>query len=261
MQAASALVQGIGDLPTTIVGGIAGAAATVETGPGMVAGAFAGAMGLNEGVRASLMLGYQRGSIDSVDEFLYRTGQVGLAIGKGAAMGYVTGYTGGLAQASSRFIAPSLTGVVGNTLRASAQPAVEVATMTGAHALSEGRMPTMEDFAMNGIMVGGMRLGGFYTSKLAYTFQKTGTTPKSLIQFAKQNPGVKEDLMSGNMALPQEAGGNFQPLFLEAPIIHDVQTGNNKFPFIDPPTYTTAQSWITAATKTIIIWEIGRAHV
>ena len=133
---------------------------------------------------------------------------------EGIAMGYATGYTGGMAQASSRFVAPSLTGVVGNTLRASAQPAVEVATMTGAHALSEGRLPTMEDFAMNGIMVGGMRLGGFYTSKLAYTFQKTGTTPQSLIQFAKQNPGVKEDLMSGNMALPKEAGGNFQPLYL-----------------------------------------------
>ena len=214
MQAASALAQGVGDLPTTAAGGVMGAAATVETGPGMIGGAFAGAMGLNEGVRSSLMLGYQRGSIDSVEEFMYRTGQVGLATGKGIAMGYATGYTGGMAQASSRFVAPSLTGVVGNTLRASAQPAVEVATMTGAHALSEGRMPTMEDFAMNGIMVGGMRLGGFYTSKLAYTFQKTGTTPQSLIQFAKQNPAVKEDLMSGNMALPKEAGGNFQPLYL-----------------------------------------------
>lgn len=214
MKAAAALAQGVGDLPTAVAGGVAGAAATAETGPGMIAGAFAGAMGLNEGVRASLMLGYQRGSIDSVDEFLYRTGQVGLATGKGAAMGYATGYAGGLAQASSRFIAPSLTGAVGNTLRAYAQPAVEVATMTGIHAASEGRMPTMEDFAMNGIMVGGMRLGGFYTSKLAYTFQKTGTTPQSLIQFAKQNPGVKEDLMSGNMALPKEAGGNFQPLYL-----------------------------------------------
>lgn len=214
MQAASAFAQGVGDLPTTVVGGVMGAAATVETGPGMVAGAFAGAMGLNEGARSSLLLGYQRGSIDSVEELMYRTGQVGLATGKGIAMGYVTGYTGGMAQASSRFIAPGLTGAVGNTLRASAQPAVEVATMTGAHALSEGRMPTMEDFAMNGIMVGGMRLGGFYTSKLAYTFQKTGTTPQSLIQFAKQNPAVKEDLMSGNMALPKEAGGNFQPLYL-----------------------------------------------
>lgn len=214
MQAASALAQGVGDLPTTVAGGVAGAAATAGSGPGVVAGAFAGVMGLNEGVRSSLMLGYQRGSIDSVEELMYRTGQVGLATGKGIAMGYVTGYTGGLAQASSRFIAPGLTGAVGNTLRASAQPAVEVATMTGAHALSEGRMPTMEDFAMNGIMVGGMRLGGFYTSKLAYTFQKTGTTPQSLIQFAKQNPAVKEDLMSGNMALPKEAGGNFQPLYL-----------------------------------------------
>ena len=214
MQAASALAQGVGDLPTTVVGGVMGAAATVETGPGMIGGAFAGAMGLNEGVRSSLMLGYQRGSIDSVEEFMYRTGQVGLATGKGIAMGYVTGYTGGLAQASSRFIAPGLTGAVGNTLRASAQPVTEVATMTGAHALFEGRMPTMEDFTMNGIMVGGMRLGGFYTSKLAYTFQKTGTTPQSLIQFAKQNPAVKEDLLSGNIALPQEAGGNFQPLYL-----------------------------------------------
>lgn len=214
MQAASALAQGVGDLPTTVAGGVMGAAATVETGPGMIGGAFAGAMGLNEGVRSSLMLGYQRGSIDSVEEFMYRIGQVGLATGKGIAMGYATGYTGGMAQASSRFVAPGLTGAIGNTLRASAQPAVEVATMTGAHALSEGRMPTMEDFAMNGIMVGGMRLGGFYTSKLAYAFQKTGTTPQSLIQFAKQNPAVKEDLMSGNMALPKEAGGNFQPLYL-----------------------------------------------
>lgn len=214
MQAASALAQGVGDLPTTVAGGVAGAAATAGSGPGMVAGAFAGAMGLNEGVRSSLMLGYQRGSIDSVEEFMYRTGQVGLATGKGIAMGYATGYTGGMAQASSRFIAPGLTGAVGNTLRASAQPVTEVATMTGAHALSEGRVPTAEDFALNGIMVGGMRLGGFYTSKLAYAFQKTGATPQSLIQFAKQNPAVKEDLMSGNMTLPKEAGGNFQPLYL-----------------------------------------------
>lgn len=214
MQAAAALAQGVGDLPTTVVGGVAGAAATVETGPGMIGGAFAGAMGLNEGLRSSLMLGYQRGSIDSAEEFIYRTGQVGLAAGKGIAMGYATGYAGGMAQASSRFIAPGLTGVVGNALRASAQPGVEVATMSGTHALSEGRMPTMEDFALNGIMVGGVRLGGFYTSKLAYAFQKTGTTPQSLIQFAKQNPAVKEDLMSGNMVLPKEAGGNFQPLYL-----------------------------------------------
>lgn len=214
MQAATAVAQGIGDLPTTVVGAIGGAAATVETGPGMIAGAFAGAMGLNEGVRTSLMLGYQRGSIDSVDEFLYRTGQVGLATGKGAAMGYMTGYTGGLAQASSPFVAAGMRGAIGNTLRASAQPAVEVATMTGLHAASEGRLPTMEDFALNGVMVGGTRLGGFYTSKLAYNFQKTGTAPETLIQYAKQNPAVKEDLLAGNMALPKEAGGNYQPLYL-----------------------------------------------
>ena len=212
-QAAIGLAQGLGDLPTTVAGGLAGAAATVETGPGMIAGAFAGAMATNEGVRTSLMLGYQRGPIDSFDEFAYRTGQVGLATGKGAVMGYAVGYTGGLAQASSPFIAPALTGTAGNILRASAQPLVEVSAMTAINAGSEGRLPTMNDLALNGIMVGGYRLGGFYTNKLAYNFQKTGMAPETLIQYARETPGVKEDLMAGNMALPKDFGGNYQPLY------------------------------------------------
>lgn len=213
-KAAVGIAQGVGDLPTTVVGGIMGAAATAETGPGAIAGAFAGAMGLNEGVRASLLLGYQRGPIDSLEELAYRTGQIGLATGKGALTGYTIGYAGGLAQASAPFIAQGATGVVGQTLRASAQPLTEVAAMTAVNAGSEGRVPTMEDFALNGIMVGGYRLGGFYTNKLAYSFQKTGMNPESIIQYGKESPGVKEDIMSGNMILPKEFGGNYQPLYL-----------------------------------------------
>lgn len=214
MKAAMGAAQGLGDLPTTIAGGLVGAAATAGTGPGAIGGAFAGAMGMNEAVRSTLLLNYQRGTADSAEELLYRVGQVGLAAGKGILSGYMTGYAGGLAQASSGAILPSITGAVGNTVRASVQPAVEVATMSGANAAAEGRIPTFEDFALNGIMVGGVRMGGFYTSKLAYSFQKTGAHPESLIQFAKQNPAAKEDLLSGNIATLQEAGGNFQPLYL-----------------------------------------------
>ena len=213
-QAAMSFAQGLGDLPTTVAGGLAGAAATIETGPGALAGAFAGAMAMNEGVRSSLLLGYQRGPIDSFEEFAYRTGQVGLATGKGAITGYATGFTGGMASVSSPFIMQGAKGAIGATVRAAAQPATEVATMTAMNAAWERRLPTMEDFALNGIMVGGYRLGGFYTNKLAYSFQKTGMAPESLIQFAKEVPSAKEDLLSGNMALPREMGGNYQPLYL-----------------------------------------------
>lgn len=208
------LAQGIGDVPTTVLGGVMGAAATVETGPGAVGGAFAGAMALNEGVRSTLMMRYQRGPVDSFDELIHRTAQIGLVSGKAALTGYMAGYTGGMAGLSSSYIAPSFTGVAGNVLRASAQPAVEIATMTAAHSAMDNKLPTMEDLAMGGLMVGGMRLGGFYTNKLAYGFQKAGLTPESFIQYAKKAVDVKEDLLAGNMALPKELGGNFQPLYL-----------------------------------------------
>lgn len=211
---AAMAAQQIGDLPAYVAGGVMGGAATAATGSGALAGAFGGAMAFTESLRASLMMNYTRGGVTSAEEFLHRTAVVGETAATSYALGRFTGHAGGAAAQSSKFILPAFQGRGVNILRAAAQPATEVAAMTAGGAVLEQQLPTAEDLVMGGIAIGGIRLGGFYTNKLAYNFQKHGMTPKSIIQFAKKNLGFKEDLIAPNMKQAKDLGGNYIPLYL-----------------------------------------------
>lgn len=222
-----------GDLPAMAVGAAAGSAA----GP---AGAAAGAFAVPAGIRSILMAEYERGQIQTPQEFLFRGAMAMYEAGKGAAVGAAT-YGAG---AAARVAAPLL------------QVPAEVVAMTTAGAAVEGHLPAARDFVDGAILIGGMHgamaLGGKVvraaqdvTPRLRKIYEKTGIRPEQIIEDIKSDPSIRQDLMAvGGPEVPRAytlfenekatpvpgPAQNFEKVYPPAPEVVDGRTVRSEVP-------------------------------
>jgi hypothetical protein len=197
-----------GDIPAMLAGFLAGGGSAVALGqagpqaltpeeiitvPGM---AFGGAVALPSGLRAALIDGYNNGSIKDPQDFIAR--QFGIFLE--TAKGYATGFTGG---------------AVGAVAKPGAQTiASEVLGMTTVASALEGRVPTMEDFAVAsatvfgiGAAVKGTAGAAAVKRKIEGIYKDTGVAPGRVAEDAKESALLRDELLSDAVEVPTAYGG------------------------------------------------------
>jgi len=211
-----------GDLPAMVAGGIGGgavggAAGTVTlpvvgtVGFG-VAGAGAGAFALPAAIRKTLMDHYTKGDIQSFDDFYDRASGTLLETLKAGGTGAATAVAGPL-------VGKALPAAVGPLTKLGATSAAELATMTTVGKAMDGKVPNVDDFVDNALL-----LGAFHTATLAAkplstpinnaiqsriqtklmdTYAKTGMHPNEVFETASQDPVLRQQLLSDDPALPE----------------------------------------------------------
>lgn len=184
MRIANMVGDQFGSLPGYVAGGIVGGAAA---GP---VGAMAGGMAVEKGVRKILMDHYERGDINSPQEFADRFVSTAHETVKAGLIGAITAATGGA-------VAP----VAGPLAAVGA----EIATMTTAGAALENRLPTKDEFIDSAIVLGGLHMAGTVTPKLRNIYAATGEKPSEVIEAANTNIELKQELLSDNPNLPKQA--------------------------------------------------------
>lgn len=236
-KAAAGVAQGLGDLPTMIIGGAfggaAGAAMSGLAAPvGAVAGAGAGAGFTTEYVRNALLRAYTEGSAIDFKEFTNNMVDDFLAGGKGALVGIVAGGAGKVAAP----VAQSIAGKFANPLVSSAISggttlAAEASALTATMAALDQKVPTAEDFLVAGLTLGSFKLGSMYTGKgvqkageaaaKAYKgklinkapdlyinkfmdeFSETGRSPELIGKASLIDPTIKEKMLAVNQKVTQ----------------------------------------------------------
>lgn len=188
-----------GDFPLMVFGALLGVGSTIETGPGAVAGAAYGAWTLPAGVRKVYMDRIGRGEVKSFGEFAFRLAS---AVDHANRAGFVGLATAGVGQAA-RAAGPLVS-----------LPA-EVATMTAAGAAFEGRVPDAQEFADAALLVGGLhaatatargvgrvRASFDLAGRLRDIYARTGKRPAEVALEARDDPGIREHLLSEGEGLP-----------------------------------------------------------
>lgn len=184
-----------GDMPAMLAGMMGGGAA----GP---IGASAGAFALPAALRQTLMDHYTKGDIKDFKDFYERASATFLTTLKSGTIGAVTGGAGmlakGLVAGASPLVAAATVG------------GAEVSAMTTAGAVMDGHVPNYQDFVDNAILVGGMHLtsipAGAITSRIApklmNIYAKTGIKPEEVLEHAKTDPTIQQDILSLNKEIP-----------------------------------------------------------
>lgn len=194
-----------GDAPTLLIGGALGTLG----GPAAPATVPGGAMALTEGTRAIYMEQIKNGDVRSAEEFTNRMGIVLKAAAKGGAIGAATGTAGKLAGMAAESAGAGILG------KGAATVAAEVATMPTVAAGMEGRLPEPQEFVDAAILVAGLkatgaagttavRVGADLVPKLRGIYAKTGKPPLEVMEDARVDPGVRQDLLSTNREIPQQ---------------------------------------------------------
>jgi hypothetical protein len=184
-----------GDLPAMFLGSLSGAFAQPEAAP---LTATAGAFAMPAALRRILMDQYEKGEITNAQEFLQRGAMALWEAAKGGAVGVATYGAGTAAKA----FAPVL------------QLPAEVAAMTTAAAAVEGRIPDAQEFLDGALLIGGMHaatgLGGRavrtaseITPKLRDIYSRTGVRPEQIVQDAKADPSIAEDVLAMSTKVPR----------------------------------------------------------
>lgn len=203
---AASIGQTVGDLPFMAAGAVLGGAGGVETGPGALATAGAGAFGLPSGLRATLMDAYENGSFKSFGDFWERASGIVWQEIKGEITGAATALSGGGAKAAT-MAAPA-------AVRALAPTAAEIATMTTVGKALDGQVPTAQDFLDAAVVVGGLKVAGGVpkmAAKLRSVYTETGAHPSDVAAAAQKDPTVVQDLAAENRPVPASLGAAVQP--------------------------------------------------
>ena len=187
-----------GDLPAmvagSLAGSIAGAAAVPAAAPvGAAVGGGAGSFALPAALRQTLMDYYRKGEIKSFGDFWERTSVAFLEALKGGVVGGATAGAGGWVKG----FAPVVT-----SRQVAKATMAEVATMVSVGKAIEGQIPSAVDFVEAGILVGGLHASTRVAGKLRGIYAKRGVHPADVIQEAKINPVVKQELLSENIETP-----------------------------------------------------------
>ncbi len=177
----------VGSIAGGLVGAVAGTALGAETGPGALisagtggaigagAGAFATPGVMKSALRQYLKYGkivdykslgeiaLKEGGIGALTSFV--GGKVGLkAIPSEYREAFLKEFHLGRGEAAYNILDKA--GVINKWVKNVVAPAAEVATFTTAGALSEGRLPTAEEFAKNAAVIGGLHIAGKIAGKL-----------------------------------------------------------------------------------------------
>lgn len=172
-RAVSSTAQMAGDLPAMAAGYAIGGANPI-TG---TAGAFA----LPTALRGILMDSYSKGEFNNFSEFMERALPIAIDIAKSYATGAATGGAG----------------VVAASAGALAKIGVETATMTTVAAALNGKAPAKQDFIDNAIVMFGMHGITEGTKYLRGVYKDTGVSPAKVMEDAKTNPEIAEDVKNG----------------------------------------------------------------
>lgn len=194
----------VGDLPTMVAGGIMGAFG----GPAAPVTVLGGAMALTEGMRAIYMEQIKNGDVQNVEQFAQRMGIVLTEAGKGGVIGGATGGAGKLAGMGARAAGAGALGTGAATVTA------EVATMPTVAAGLEGRLPEPREFVDAAVLVVGLKAtgaavravvdtGARLVPKLRETYAATGKDPAQVLEDARVDGTVRQDLLSINRDVPE----------------------------------------------------------
>jgi hypothetical protein len=210
-----------GDLPAMLAGSFGGrilgqlgggAIGTAVPGIGNAAGAaFGGQVGSNAGafalpaaIRETLMQHYEKGDIKDFGDFWERSSAV---FWEASKAGFVGGLTGVAGVAAKGVLGP----VASGTARALAQTGAEIATMVTVGKAIEGEVPHAQDFLDAAILIGGIHTAARITGgaadqaagKLRNVYAKTGLKPTEVLELAKKDPTIQQDLLASNGEIPK----------------------------------------------------------
>lgn len=177
-----------GDLPAMIGAGLAAS----ETGP---VGSMAAAWAAPAGIRKAYVDSLQKGGIKDFGDFFSRAAGVTWEMTKGAVTGAATSLAGPL---------------FGSGI---AKSAAELATMTTVGKAMEGQVPSLQDFAVGAVALGGFHVVGAaigatpelakpIQEKLQNIYAKTGIKPEEVATAAQTDPVLKQEVLSSSPELP-----------------------------------------------------------
>lgn len=184
--------QLVSDLPEMTVGAAGAGLLGIETGPGAVAAAGAGAFATPTAIREALITAYSTNQATSVSDFTSRTGVALAHTAEDATLGAVTGGTGALV---SKTVAPLATrGTLGLLASRTAAPVAEGLTLATLGPALQGRLPEREDFTNAAVMIGGLHLARGVAEGLGNIYAKTGIPPRQVLADAQTDPTIAQDL-------------------------------------------------------------------
>ncbi len=189
----------LGDVPSLVLGGIGGGAATTVVTANPVTGAIgagAGAFGLTEGARSWMIEQYAAGhSRKSIAERLASTAW---ATAKGVVIGGATAGAGGTV---AKAVGPA---ALNSVTKFTAITSAELSTMvTVSHAL-EGEIPDADDFLDGAILLTGFKGSVATASKLRTIYARTGKTPKEVVKDAAKDSELWRDVIDEKFqAIPE----------------------------------------------------------
>jgi|GEM_PF-2593806 len=202
--------------PAGAVGGgaigsvVPGIGTAAGAGVGAAVGGTSGAFALHSAVRSILVQAYKQGDVSSYGELLERLENVdpelvGGEAAKGAAIGALTSFAGLAAKVGAAALG------AGTKTTAAAGFSGEVAGLTAASAGVEGKMPTADDFIENAALIGLLKatnktsvktvnkVTNDVLPKLHDAFVKFGAVPEQIVEMAKKNPIIFENILSKNL--------------------------------------------------------------
>lgn len=192
-----------GSLAGGSVGGFVGSAIPVGgTAVGAVVGGGAGAFALPSGMRQWLMDGYEKGTINSFDDFWERASAAFIEGGKGAVIGAATAGAGAAVGSIAKTAAP--------VVKSTAALTTEVTTMTAIGGAMRGEVPEPVEFVEAAILIGGMKGAGKLTSKTAAKmstklrnmYARDGAKPTDVYELAMKDPKFHKEMLAENQPIP-----------------------------------------------------------
>lgn len=141
--------QLVGDLPAMALGAAVGTVGGAETGPGAAITGAAGAFALPTAMRETLMDGYENGAFKDFSDFWHRFSPVLLD----TVHSYLTGATvGASGPAGAEIVGPAASTLA----RGAGSLSAQIATLASVDKLSQGKVPTAQDFMGASAIILGM---------------------------------------------------------------------------------------------------------
>ena len=204
-----------GDFPWMVAGGMVGGVSGAPTGPGAALTGAGAAFALPAAVRELLVQKYEKGEVETFGQFWERFSGALIEAGKGYLTGVAT-VGAGQAVKGAQFVKG-----LPKPLPTAAPLAAEITTLTAVGSALEGEVPTAEDFVVNSVLLGGLKavkptVRGVYRAKeslaptgqhilrnLERVYARTGRRPAEVVEDAKSDPSILEDIASTNRQIPR----------------------------------------------------------
>lgn len=190
----------LGDLPAMVSGAMAGAGTAALTGGAAAPLIFGFAGALPAYVRAEYMQNLTKGHLTGPVDYAQRQAAVAWDTTKAGMVGAAMGVAGGLAGDASAAAGDAFLATVAK------KSSAELAAMSGAQAVVEGRLPTWQDLTDGAVITLGMHIAALPSempgmarsvmSNLSQHFVDTGEMPVQAALRAKGDPELAQKLMA-----------------------------------------------------------------